>query len=100
MKQIVVEKPSEQVNISNSTIYTHTFKGVNNGDTVKLRSKSMGCSCTSLDVPLIIYNGEFEITMKVDKIGRKGLYSVTSEVEFDNGEKIILHLNGMVYDQV
>lgn len=100
MKQIIIEKPSEQVHINNSKIYTHVFKGVNTGGTVKLKSKSMGCSCTSLDVPLTISNGEFEIVMKVDKVGRKGLYSVTSEVEFDNAEKITLHLNGMVDDKV
>lgn len=98
MKQIVVDKPSEQVNISNKDVYTHTFKAVNNGPEIRLRSKSMGCSCTSLDVPFNIMTGEFEIKMKVDKIGRKGLYSVTSEVEFSNGEKITLHLNGMVHD--
>lgn len=94
--EVVFEQPALNVNISTKEIFTHEFKGFNYSKTpLKIKNIGASCGCLTFNHPGDLQpQSAFKIKVYLNKLNRPGLFSVSLNVDFENGEKKQLKLSG------
>lgn len=96
MREIVFEKPEQQVNFKTDKVYEHIFIGHNltNKD-IKIDTAKANCGCLTWDNPgLIKGKSRFEVKIYLNKLNQSGLYVNSLTLNFNNGETVVLKLSG------
>lgn len=93
---IIFEHPSVRKDISKTEIHTEIFKGHNVGSPTKIKSVRTSCPCTTVEYPKDLISGAFEITVKVDKVGKEGFFSQSVYLLFETGKEYKLNINGKI----
>lgn len=97
MKQIIFDTTKlKDQKISSETPSYFVFKGKNTKkQTLDVVSKC-SCGCTKAIVPDKIEMGNFEIVLRIDKIGQSGDTNQSCALTFSNGQTEILYVQGII----